>query len=53
MDVASGASAGEPKESDFRLVEAPVPEPSPGQMFFLSLDPYLRGRKSARSSCSA
>ena len=23
---------GEPKESDFRLVETPVPEPGPGQM---------------------
>jgi NADPH-dependent curcumin reductase len=39
---------GEPKESDFRLVEEPVPEPGPGQMLlrtlYLSLDPYMRGR---------
>ncbi|MFN0120691.1 MAG: NADP-dependent oxidoreductase [Blastocatellia bacterium] len=40
--------AGFPKESDFRLVETPVPEPGPGQLLikilWLSLDPYMRGR---------
>ena len=45
---------GFPKESDFRLVEAAVPEPSAGQFLvravYLSLDPYMRGRMSdARS----
>jgi hypothetical protein len=36
------------KESDFRLVDAPLPQPGPGQVLvrneFLSLDPYMRGR---------
>src|SRR6516165_12805889 len=45
---------GEPKESDFRLVEAPIPEPGPGQMLlrtlYLSLDPYMRGRMNAGPS---
>jgi NADPH-dependent curcumin reductase len=48
---------GEPKESDFRLVETPVPEPGPGQMLlrtiYLSLDPYMRGRMSAGPSYAA
>jgi NADPH-dependent curcumin reductase len=48
---------GEPKESDFRLVETPVPEPGPGQMLLrtidLSLDPYMRGRMSAGPSYAA
>jgi NADPH-dependent curcumin reductase CurA len=45
---------GEPQESDFRLVETPVPEPGPGQFLartvYLSLDPYMRGRMSAAAS---
>ena len=45
---------GEPKESDLRLVETPVPEPGPGQMLlrtlYLSLDPYMRGRMNAGPS---
>jgi NADPH-dependent curcumin reductase CurA len=45
---------GEPKESDFRLVEDPVPELGPGQMLLrtlsLSLDPYMRGRMNAGPS---
>jgi NADPH-dependent curcumin reductase CurA len=39
---------GFPQESDFELVETPVPEPGPGQVLvrsqWLSLDPYMRGR---------
>ncbi|MFL6647414.1 MAG: NADP-dependent oxidoreductase, partial [Sulfurifustaceae bacterium] len=39
---------GAPQESDFRLVEAPVPEIGDGQSLvrnhYLSLDPYMRGR---------
>jgi NADPH-dependent curcumin reductase CurA len=39
---------GEPAESDFRLEEAPVPEPRHGEVLvkvlYLSLDPYQRGR---------
>ncbi|HZD86830.1 MAG TPA: NADP-dependent oxidoreductase [Gaiellaceae bacterium] len=40
--------AGEPKESDFALVEAEVPGPGEGEVvvrnLWLSLDPYMRGR---------
>ena len=39
---------GAPQESDFRLVEGPVPEIADGQFLirgrYLSLDPYMRGR---------
>ena len=39
---------GEPKESDFALVEGEVPEPGEGEALvrtlWLSLDPYMRGR---------
>src|SRR2546422_430864 len=39
---------GEPKVSDFELVEAPVPPPCDGEFLcrtiYLSLDPYMRGR---------
>jgi hypothetical protein len=45
---------GEPTEGDFKLTEAPVPEPGAGQFLgrtvYLSLDPYMRGRMSARAS---
>jgi NADPH-dependent curcumin reductase CurA len=45
---------GEPTLDDFRLVEAAVPEPGPGQMLlrtvYLSLDPYMRGRMNAGPS---
>ena len=39
---------GIPKESDFKLVEGPVPSAGQGQVvaktLFLSVDPYMRGR---------
>jgi hypothetical protein len=39
---------GVPKESDFRLVETPIPEPHEGEFrvrnSFVSVDPYMRGR---------
>jgi NADPH-dependent curcumin reductase CurA len=45
---------GYPRESDFELVEAPVPEPRHGQVLvrtlWLSLDPYQRGRMNAAKS---
>jgi len=45
---------GAPQESDFELVETPVPEPKPGELLvralYLSLDPYMRGRMSDRPS---
>ncbi|MEP6516896.1 NADP-dependent oxidoreductase [Microcoleus vaginatus] len=41
---------GEPKESNFALVETPIPEPGEGEVLnrtiYLSLDPYMRGRMS-------
>ncbi|MCC5612618.1 hypothetical protein LC612_39475 [Nostoc sp. CHAB 5834] len=41
---------GEPKESDFALVETPILEPGEGEVLnrtiYLSLDPYMRGRES-------
>jgi NADPH-dependent curcumin reductase CurA len=40
--------AGEPGESDFEMVESPVPEPGDGEFvgraLYLSVDPYMRGR---------
>ncbi len=45
---------GMPQESDFRLVETPVPRPGPGEALvrtlFLSVDPYMRGRMRANGS---
>jgi NADPH:quinone reductase len=39
---------GFPKDSDFNLVESPVPTPGDGQILvrsiYLSVDPYMRGR---------
>src|SRR5918994_2199333 len=41
---------GEPKDSDLRIEDMPVPAPGPGEMLlrtlWLSLDPYMRGRMS-------
>jgi NADPH-dependent curcumin reductase CurA len=41
---------GEPKDSDIRIEDMPVPAPGPGEMLlrtlWLSLDPYMRGRMS-------
>ena len=43
----AGRPDGWVKESDFRLVETPVPSPSEGQVLlknlYLSVDPYMRG----------
>ncbi len=48
---------GEPKESDFTLVETPTPEPGEGEILshtiYLSLDPYMRGRISGGKSYAA
>jgi NADPH-dependent curcumin reductase CurA len=39
---------GEPKPTDFRLVDVEVPDPGPGEILvrntFMSVDPYMRGR---------
>src|SRR5689334_10225766 len=45
---------GFPKESDFKLVETPLPEPGDGEVLlrtlWLSVDPYMRGRMSEAKS---
>lgn len=45
---------GYPKESDFKLVETPIPTPEDGQVLvktiYLSVDPYMRGRMNQRRS---
>ena len=45
---------GMPKESDFRLVEGPVPRAGAGEALvrasYVSVDPYIRGRLSGRNS---
>jgi len=52
--VLASRPVGEPKPSDFRLEEFPVPQPGPGEMLlktkWLSLDPYMRGRMSGAPS---
>src|SRR6266542_5214764 len=44
----SARPRGFPSESDFRLVESPIPSPGPGEVLvrvlYLSVDPYMRGR---------
>ena len=46
--------AGMPTADDFEIVEAPIPQPGPGEVLtrvlFLSIDPYMRGRLSDRKS---
>jgi NADPH-dependent curcumin reductase CurA len=45
---------GFPRETDFALVESPIPEPTAGEVLvrarWLSLDPYMRGRMSEARS---
>jgi len=49
--------AGEATADNFKLVEAPVPEPGEGQVLvrhhYLSLDPYMRGRMNEGKSYAA
>ncbi len=46
-----------PRESDFSLVESPIPQPGEGevlvQALWLSLDPYMRGRMRDEKSYAA
>ena len=48
---------GKPTDADFRLEEAPVPSPGPGEFLartiWLSLDPYMRGRMDDAKSYAA
>jgi len=45
------------REENFRIVDAPVPKPAPGEVLvrgeWLSLDPYMRGRMSDAKSYTA
>ncbi len=51
--VLAARPKGAPKDSDFRLVEAAMPEAGPGEMLlrtiYLSLDPYMRLRMNETS----
>ena len=55
--VLASRPVGEPKISDFRIEEYPVPAPGSGQVLlrtiWLSLDPYMRGRMSEAASYAA
>jgi NADPH-dependent curcumin reductase CurA len=55
--VLASRPVGEPKPTDFRLEDYPVPSPGEGQVLlrtiWLSLDPYMRGRMSDGPSYSA
>jgi NADPH-dependent curcumin reductase CurA len=55
--VLASRPIGEPKVSDFRLEEFPVPMPGVGEVLlrtlYLSLDPYMRGRMSDAPSYAA
>jgi NADPH-dependent curcumin reductase CurA len=46
--------SGEPKPSDFRLVDVEVPDPGPGEVLvrnhWMSVDPYMRGRMNETKS---
>jgi NADPH-dependent curcumin reductase len=48
---------GEPKPTDFEIVDAPLPEPGEGEILcrtiYLSLDPYMRGRMNDVKSYAA
>lgn len=55
--VLAARPVGEPKDTDFALVESPVPNAGAGQILcrtlYLSLDPYMRGRMNAAKSYAA
>lgn len=48
---------GFPKDSDFKLVESPMPTPKDGEflvrVIYLSVDPYMRGRMNDAASYAA
>jgi NADPH-dependent curcumin reductase len=55
--VLASRPIGEPKASDFRIEDYPLPTPGEGQVLlrtiWLSLDPYMRGRMSDAPSYAA
>ena len=52
--ILAARPTGLPKETDFQLIESPIPSPGNNQFLvrssFLSLDPYMRGRMNDRPS---
>ena len=48
---------GFPKDSDFKLVESPIPTPKDGEflarVIYMSVDPYMRGRMNDAASYAA
>jgi NADPH-dependent curcumin reductase CurA len=55
--VLASRPVGLPRESDFKMVESPVPELKDGEVLvhalYLSVDPYMRGRISGMKSYAA
>ena len=55
--VLSAHPVGFPQDTDFELIEDPIPEPNDGELLlrtlYLSLDPYMRGRISKARSYAA
>lgn len=55
--VLASRPQGAPTNANFRLEEAPLPEPAEGEVLlrtvYLSLDPYMRGRMSDAASYAA
>ena len=55
--VLASRPKAEPQADNFRLEEAPLPEPADGEVLvrieYMSLDPYMRGRMSAAKSYAA
>src|SRR5579862_6676768 len=55
--VLASRPAGLPEESNFKLIETPIPELKDGEFLaramYLSVDPYMRGRISLAKSYAA
>ena len=55
--VLASRPVGFPKDTDFRLVESPIPSPADGEVLvrsiYLSVDPYMRGRMNEVGSYAA
>jgi NADPH-dependent curcumin reductase CurA len=52
--VLAAVPNGMPKETDFRLIESPMPHPGAGEALvralYLSVDPYMRGRMTGKTT---
>src|SRR5580693_8494311 len=55
--VLASRPTGLPEESNFKMIETPIPEPMDGEFLahamYLSVDPYMRGRISQAKSYAA